>query len=141
MSIREDDMAAKSLGIKLNRYKIINFMYGAFWAGIAGALMAPYKTYIDSTFFTLDEGFNILSMVIIGGQGTLAGPFVGVIAYQGIIEGLRFIGVWRYVACACLIIIMMWVRPQGLVGASDSILAGGKARRKSKSIKKPASGV
>lgn len=141
MSIREDDMAAKSLGVNVNKYKITNFMYGAFWAGIAGALLAPYKTYIDSTFFTLDEGFNILSMVIIGGQGTLAGPFVGVVAYQTLIEGLRFAGVWRYIACAVLIIAMMWIRPQGLVGASDSILSGGKKGRSLFQKKKKDGGV
>ena len=131
MAIREDDMAAKSLGISLNLYKIINFMYGAFWAGIAGALLAPYKTYIDSAYFTLDEGFNILSMVIIGGQGTLAGPFIGVTVYQFLVEGLRFAGVWRYIACAILIIAMMWLRPQGLVGNSESVLAGKKNRSRS----------
>ena len=126
MSVREDAMAAKSVGVDLNKYKIINFMYGAFWAGIAGALLAPYKTYIDSSYFTIDEGFNVLSMVIIGGQGTLAGPFVGTFVYQILVEGLRFAGVWRYIACAVLIILMMWVRPQGLVGASDSMLSGGR---------------
>ncbi len=138
MSIREDDMAAKSLGVDLNMYKIINFMYGAFWAGIAGALLAPYKTYIDSSYFTIDEGFNVLSMVIIGGQGTLLGPFVGTFVYQILIEGLRFAGVWRYIACAVLIIAMMWIRPQGLVGASDSMLSGGKVsffKKKSQEVK------
>lgn len=137
MSIREDDMAAKSLGVEINKYKIINFMYGAFWSGIAGALLAPYKTYIDSSYFTIDEGFNILSMVIIGGQGTLFGPFVGVFAYQILVEGLRFAGVWRYIACAILIIAMMWIRPQGLVGASDSMLSGGRVFR----LKKKRQGV
>lgn len=128
LSIREDEMAAKSLGVEIKRYKIYNFMYGAFWAGIAGALLPPYTRYIDSTYFTLDEGFNILAMLVIGGQGTLAGPFVGVGVYQMIVETLRPIGVWRFVACAVLIIAMMWIRPQGLVGASNSKLAGSKRR-------------
>ncbi len=130
LSIREDEMAAKSLGVEIKKYKIYNFMYGAFWAGIAGALLAPYTRYIDSTYFTLDEGFNILAMLVIGGQGTLAGPFVGVAVYQLIVETLRPIGVWRFVACAVLIIAMMWIRPQGLVGASNSKLAGTKSGRK-----------
>ena len=68
MSIREDPMAAESLGVETSRYKALNFMYGAFWIGIAGAVYAPYVRFIDSSFFTLDEGWNILSMVIIGGQ-------------------------------------------------------------------------
>lgn len=126
ISIREDQLAAKSLGVETSRYKAINFMYGAFWAGIVGAVYAPYVRYIDSTFFTLDEGFNILSMVIIGGQGTLVGPIVGSAIVNFLTEILRPIGQWRLVAYALLIIFMMWWRPQGLVGASDSILSGNK---------------
>ena len=123
MSIREDPLASKSLGVEASWYKSLNFMYGAFWLGIAGAVYAPYVRFIDSTFFTLDEGFNILSMVIIGGQGTLVGPIVGSFIVNFLTEWLRPVGVWRMVAYAVLIIVMMWFRPQGLVGASDSILA------------------
>jgi len=140
LSIREDEMAAKSLGVEIKKYKIYNFMYGAFWAGIAGALLAPYTRYIDSTYFTLEEGFNVLAMLVIGGQGTLAGPFVGVGVYQLIIETLRPIGVWRFVACALLIIVMMWLRPQGLVGASNSKLAGAGKKAGRKKAKKAESG-
>ncbi|GHV44508.1 hypothetical protein AGMMS49546_28590 [Spirochaetia bacterium] len=123
MSIREDHMAAQSLGVEASRYKAFNFMYGAFWIGVAGAVYAPYVRFIDSTFFTLDEGWNILSMVIIGGQGTLIGPVVGSVIVNFLTEWLRPIGAWRMVAYAVLIIVMMWWRPQGLAGASDSILA------------------
>lgn len=132
MSIREDQFAAKSLGVQTSAYKALNFMYGAFWAGIVGAAYAPYVRYIDSTFFTLDEGFNILSMVIIGGQGTLIGPIIGSVIVNFLTEILRPIGQWRMVAYALLIIIMMWCRPQGLAGASDSILAGGERKEKIK---------
>ena len=126
ISIREDELAAKSLGVETSRYKAMNFMYGAFWAGIAGAAFAPYFKFISSDMFTLDEGFNILSMVIIGGQGTLAGPVVGSIIVNYLTEFLRPISQYRLVVYALLIIIMMWIRPQGLVGASNSILAGGR---------------
>lgn len=129
ISIREDQLAAKSLGVESSRYKALNFMYGAFWAGIVGAAFAPYVRFIDSTFFSLDEGFNILSMVIIGGQGTLVGPVLGAVIVGLLTEVLRPAGEWRLVAYAVLIIVMMWKRPQGLAGASDSILAGGTIRR------------
>ncbi len=135
MSIREDELAAKALSVQTSYYKASNFMYGAFWAGICGAAYAPYLQYIDSTVFSLDEGFNILSMVIIGGQGTLAGPIVGSTLVNFLTEILRPVGTWRFVTYALLIIIMMWLRPQGLVGASDSILAGGRIKMKSKSKK------
>ncbi len=128
ISIREDELAARSLGVETSRYKAMNFMYGAFWAGIAGAAFAPYFKFIASDMFTLDEGFNILSMVIIGGQGTLIGPIVGSTLINFLTEVLRPVSEYRLVIYALLIIITMWVRPQGIVGASTSILAGGKTR-------------
>lgn len=126
MSIRENELAAKSLGVETQAAKMTNFIFGAFWAGIVGGIYAVYVQYIDSAVFSLDEGFNIMSMIIIGGQGTLIGPVVGAIVVNGLTEILRPIGVWRFVIYAALIIIMMWFRPQGLMGASNSILAGGK---------------
>lgn len=135
MSIREDSLAARSLGVQLRHYKISSFMYGAFWAGVAGAAYAGYSRYIDSTYFTLDEGFNILSMVIIGGQGTLAGPFLGALVVTFLTEALRSFSQWRMVAYAVLIVAMMWLRPQGLVGASDSVLAGKTIGKKRKRVR------
>ena len=129
MSIREDQLASRSLGVETPKYKAMNFMYGAFWAGVVGAGYAPYVKFIDSTYFTLDEGWNVLSMVIIGGQGTLLGPILGAGIVNFITEILRPIGEWRLVAFAILIIVMLWLRPQGLAGASDSILSGKKISR------------
>ncbi|AEV29538.1 ABC-type branched-chain amino acid transport system, permease component [Sphaerochaeta pleomorpha str. Grapes] len=126
MSIREDELASKSLGVNASVYKAFNFMYGAFWIGVVGCVYAPYVRFIDSTYFTLDEGWNILSMVILGGQGTFIGPVIGSIIVNFLTEVLRPIGQWRLVAFALLIIIMMWYRPQGLAGATDSKLAGNK---------------
>ncbi len=130
MSIREDQLAAQSLGVNASFYKATNFIYGAFWIGIAGSIYAPYVRFIDSTYFTLDEGWNILSMVILGGQGTLVGPIIGSIIVNFLTEVLRPIGQWRLVAFALLIIIMMWKRPQGLAGDSDSKLAGNSNAKK-----------
>ena len=141
VSIREDQIAAKSLGVETSRYKRLNFMYGAFWAGVIGVAYAPFVTYIESSQFSLDTGWNVLAMVILGGQGTLAGPIVGSAIVTLLTESLRFLENWRYVIYAALIIFMMWVRPQGLVGASNSMLAGREIKmkddkRKNKKTKK-----
>lgn len=130
MAIREDQVAAKSLGVETSVCKCMNFMYGAFWAGIIGAAYAPFVNYIESSQFTTDTGFNVLAMVVIGGQGTLLGPILGSAIVTILTEALRFLENWRYVIYAIIIIFMMWVRPQGLMGASDSILAGGKIQKK-----------
>lgn len=132
MSIREDTAAAKSLGVEVRMYKALNFMYGAFWAGVGGALMSPYYRFLSSDMFVTDEGFNVLAMVILGGQGTLIGPIVGAVMVNTITEVFRFASEYRLVVYAILIIVMMWCRPQGLVGASNSVLAGGKLKKKAK---------
>lgn len=124
MSIREDDMAAKSLGVRIGRYRSINLMYGAFFAGVCGAAMGPYYRYIASDMFSMDMSFNILSMVILGGQGTLIGPIAGSVIITTITEALRFAADYRMVVYAVIIIAMMWLRPQGLIGVSDSMLSG-----------------
>ena len=136
MAIREDQVAAKSLGVETSKCKCMNFMYGAFWAGIIGAAYAPFVNYIESSQFTTDTGFNVLAMVVIGGQGTLLGPILGSTIVTILTEALRFLENWRYVIYAIIIILMMWVRPQGLMGASDSILAGGEIQKKDGSKKK-----
>lgn len=130
MSIREDQIAAKSLGVETSFYKSMNFMYGAFWAGVVGAAYAPFVNYIEASQFTTDTGFNVLAMIVIGGQGTLVGPIVGSTIVTILTEALRFLENWRYVIYALIIIFMMWVRPQGLCGATDSVLAGGEIKRK-----------
>lgn len=130
ISIREEQNASRSLGVEISRYKALNFTYGAFWAGIIGAAYAPYVNYIDSSQFSLDTGFNALAMVVIGGQGTLVGPVLGAILITVLTEALRFLNYWRFVMYAGIIIAMMWLRPQGVLGASKSILAGGKIKRK-----------
>ena len=130
MSIREDDMAAKSLGVRIGFYRSINLMYGAFFAGVCGAAMGPYYRYIASDMFSMDMSFNILSMVILGGQGTLVGPILGYAIITTITEALRFAADYRMVVYAIIIIVMMWIRPQGLIGVSDSMLSGRTIEKK-----------
>ena len=136
ISIRENGAAAASIGINTAQYKTINIMYGTFWEGCAGAFMATYYHFVDSSMFVTDESFNILSMAIVGGMGTIGGPLVGAIIINIITEAFRFLSEYRMVIYAVLIIGMMWLRPQGIAGNSDSVLvskggAGGKGLRRS----------
>ncbi len=124
ISIREDQDAARSLGIGVAKYRCINFVTGATICGAMGVFIAHYYRYLHPDMFILDEGFSVLSMVIIGGSGTLIGPIVGAFVINAFTEGLRFASDWRLVMYAVLIIFMMWFRPQGLFGAKDSVIAG-----------------
>lgn len=123
LSIREDAVAAKFLGINVNAMKSLNFMVATFIAGIAATYSTYYYQYIAPDMFTADEGFNILAMVIIGGQGTLIGPIVGAIIVNTLTEAIRFASEYRLVLYGTLIIIMMWVRPQGIAGDDNSNLS------------------
>lgn len=136
IAIREDSMAARSLGVEIKKYKSLNFVTGAFFAGVGGCIMAYFYRYISSDMFILDEGFNVISMVVIGGQGTMIGPVIGAVIVNVLYELFRVAEQFRMVFYAILIIFMMWWRPQGLAGASDSILAGNNAEKK---LKKKAS--
>ena len=136
ISIREDQVAAKSLGVRTSYYKSLNFMYGAFWAGVIGCAYAPFVNYIEASQFSADTGFNVLAMIVIGGQGTLIGPILGSAIVTILTESLRFLQNWRYVIYSIIIIAMMWLRPQGIAGASNSVLAGGIIRRKAHPARK-----
>ncbi|MBM4028050.1 MAG: branched-chain amino acid ABC transporter permease [Planctomycetes bacterium] len=121
--IREDETAALAMGKNVNRYKIIVFVVGAFFAGIAGSLYAHYITFIDPSSFTLMESITILLMVVFGGMGSLAGSFVGASVLVILPELLRFLGMPSSVAAplrqmiyGLLLVILMLARPQGILG-------------------------
>jgi len=130
ISIREDQLASRFLGVNVNHLKTVNFMFGSFFAGIGGCFIAYYYQFISSDMFVVDETFNIMAMVIIGGQGTLLGPVVGSVIVNIITEAFRFVAEYRFVVYAILIIVMMWVRPQGIAGASNSVFAYKKSAKK-----------
>lgn len=122
-AVRDDELAARSLGIPARRLKIQAFAIASALVGIAGAMYAPYATYIDPTSFTLDESILMLSMVIVGGTGNLRGPLVGALTLIAIPEILRFAAIpdsvaanARLLAYGLLLIVLMRLRPQGLAG-------------------------
>lgn len=121
--IREDEVAALAMGKNINKYKIIVFAVGAFFAGIAGSLYAHYITFIDPSSFTVMESITILLMVVFGGMGSLAGSFVGAAVLVIFPELLRFLGMPSSVAAplrqmiyGLLLIVLMLKRPQGILG-------------------------
>lgn len=130
ISIRENPDAASSLGVNIRLYKALNFMVSAFIAGMGGTFMAFYYRYLATDMFMIDNGHEVLAMVVLGGMGTIQGPLLGSFVINLVTEAFRFAADFRLVAYAVLIIVMMWVRPQGLAGASNSILAGKKQTEK-----------
>jgi len=111
------------MGKNVNKYKLIVFVVGAFFAGIAGSLYAHYITFIDPSSFTVMESIAVLLMVVFGGMASLGGSFIGASVLVIFPELLRFLGMPSSVAAPLrqmiygllLIILMIW-RPQGLMG-------------------------
>lgn len=123
LSIREDEIATLAMGKNVHKYKILVFVIGAFFAGIAGSLYAHYITFIDPSSFTVIESITVLLMVVFGGMGSLPGSFVGAATLVILPELLRFWGMPSSVAAplrqmiyGLLLIILMLKRPQGILG-------------------------
>jgi len=121
--IREEEIVILAMGKCVDKYKIIVFVIGAFFAGIAGSLYAHYITYIDPSSFTIMESVIILLMVVFGGMGTLLGSFVGASTLVIFPEILRFLGTPSSIAAplrqmlyGLLLVILMIKRPQGILG-------------------------
>ena len=122
-SIREDEIASEVLGKNISKYKLLVFIIGAFFAGIAGSLYAHYITFIDPSSFTVMESITILLMVIFGGMGSISGSVVGAVILVVFPELLRFLGMPSSIAApvrqmiyGLLLIILMLKRPRGLMG-------------------------
>jgi len=122
-AIREDEIAAQAMGKDVNRYKLMVFILGAFFAGIAGSLYAHYITFIDPSSFTVMESITVLLMVVFGGMGSLRGSFTGASVLVILPELLRFLGLPSAVAAPLrqmiygfLLVILMLKRPQGIIG-------------------------
>ncbi len=119
VAIRENELAAESMGVHTTRYKIQAFVLAAFYAGIAGSYYAHFVKYISPDSFYIYESFILLAMLAFGGQGNLIGPVVGAAILITIPEVFRFLQEYRMLVYGSVLIVMMLVRPQGLLGGKN----------------------
>ncbi|GAB7141076.1 branched-chain amino acid ABC transporter permease [Deferribacterales bacterium RsTz2092] len=114
--IREDEIAAEMMGVNIAKYKMLAFAIGTGFAGIGGALYACQITFISPGDFAFTRSFEQLSMLVLGGTGSLLGVAAGVIILTVIPEVLRFATEYRMVMYGLALLIIMVFRPQGLFG-------------------------
>jgi branched-chain amino acid transport system permease protein len=114
--IKESEIAAASLGIHIARYKVTAFAISAFYAAIAGGLFAYLVRYINPENFNVGLSIGFLSMVVIGGLGTIGGSIVGAAFYVIVPELLRGIKDAPGLVFGLLLVIVMVFMPQGLWG-------------------------
>jgi branched-chain amino acid transport system permease protein len=116
LSVKDDEVAAEAMGINTTRYKVIAFVVGAMFAGIAGGLYAHFVQYLNPDDFGFQHSVEIVVMVILGGMANLAGVVIAAVLLTILPEALRFISDYRMVIYSLMLIILMLTRPQGIFG-------------------------
>ena len=114
LATHDDEIASESIGLNTTRYKIIAFVIGAFFAGIAGGLYGHFKLTITPTGFDFTKSIEIVVMVILGGMGNTFGVVLAAVLLTLLPELLRPIAEYRMIIYSLLLIVLMLVRPQGL---------------------------
>jgi branched-chain amino acid transport system permease protein len=128
MAIRDDEVAAKAMGINTRNLKLLAFGMGASFGGVAGALFASFQGFVSPESFSLQESVLIVAMVVLGGIGHIPGVIVGAVLLTALPEMLRYIvgplqtmtdgrldaGILRQLLIALAMISAMLLRPRGL---------------------------
>lgn len=115
MALREDEDVAKAMGINHVTTKLLAFASGAFFAGLGGTLFAAKLSSTYPQSFQFLVSINVLSLIIIGGMGSIPGVLVGAFALVGLPELLREFAEYRYLVYGAVLVAMMLTRPEGLI--------------------------
>ncbi len=115
-AIRDNETAAACMGIRVMRYKLLAFVLSAVFAGLAGGLYAFYSTYVSPDTFVFNLSVFFLLTIIVGGQGTIAGPIIGTVLLTIGPEYLSSIDKYRMVLYGSILIIAVIGLPDGIVG-------------------------
>lgn len=116
VALREDEIACQAMGIDKRRTKLAAFSLGAFWAGLIGVVFAAKTTFINPASFTFLESAIILSIVVLGGMGSIPGVIIGAMIIILLPEYLRALSEYRMLAFGGILVLMMVFRPQGMIG-------------------------
>jgi branched-chain amino acid transport system permease protein len=115
IALKEDEIACQAMGIDKTKTKLTAFALGATWAGMMGVFFAAKTTFINPASFTFLESAIILSIVVLGGMGSIIGVILGAFVLILLPEYLRALSDYRMLAFGLIMVLMMVYRPQGLV--------------------------
>ncbi len=124
VSVREDEIASKTMGNDVAQLKAMAFAFGAFFAGVAGGLYAHLFGFLHPSTFNFVKGFDPLIIVVFGGLGSMTGTILGSAIFALIIEGLRVLlpqgfEDWRFVVYPIILLLIMLLRQKGLLGTTE----------------------
>ena len=122
---RDDRVAAQAVGIRVMEPRLLAFVVGAFFSAVAGSLYAHFITSFSPTVFYFDLTFRVITMLVIGGMGSVSGSILGAIAIVGLTEALRRVGDatllygLSQIILAVIFIVVITVRREGLLGQRE----------------------
>jgi branched-chain amino acid transport system permease protein len=119
ISIRENQIAAEAMGIDTTKYKVLAFTIGAAFAGVAGTLFSHYFYIAHPASFTFMKSFDILTIVVLGGLGSISGSITAAILLTFVSAALAGYPEWRMIIYSLMLIVLMLYRPQGLFGNKE----------------------
>ncbi len=124
LAVREDEIAANTMGVNPFRYKMMAFVLGGFLAGVAGGLYAHLYLFLTPANFDFLKSVDVLTIVVLGGLGSISGTIVAAVGWTFLLEALRVVLPqnvldWRFVIFPLLLIVMMILRPSGLMGGFE----------------------
>jgi len=119
ISVREDEVASELMGVNTTKYKVLAFVFGAMFAGLAGALYAHFFYIIKPETFNFLKSFDILVMVVLGGLGSTTGAIIAAVFITALTAALQAFPAIRMILYALILIIVMIFRPQGLMGNKE----------------------
>ena len=126
LAVREDEIAAEAMGIDTTRTKVMAFIVGAFFAGIAGGLLGHFLQYLNPSMFTFIKSFEAVIMVVLGGMGSVSGSVLAAVVMTVLPEALRGVKNYmpygidpRMVLFSLMLIVLMLTRPTGLLGSRE----------------------
>jgi branched-chain amino acid transport system permease protein len=129
-ALRDNPVRAASVGVDIRTYTLLAFSIGAGLAGVAGALYARLIEYVDPRGFYIGQSFDFFLATVIGGLGTMLGPFIGVSFITVLTDRLRFTGDYYRVWFGLFVLVMMLVAPKGVAGSFNQLRSWLGARRR-----------
>ncbi|MEW6599870.1 MAG: branched-chain amino acid ABC transporter permease [Nitrospirota bacterium] len=118
VALREDEIACQAMGIDKTKTKLSAFALGATWAGMMGVFFAAKTTFINPASFTFLESAIILSIVVLGGMGSIIGVITGAFVLILLPEYLRAFSDYRMLLFGAILVVMMVFRPQGIISSA-----------------------
>jgi branched-chain amino acid transport system permease protein len=128
VALREDEIACAAMGVDVARTKLSAYAFGAFWAGLVGVIFAARNTYINPNSFTFMESALVLSIVVLGGMGSIVGVVLAALVLVLLPEYLRAVAEYRMLVFGAVMVLMMIIRPQGLIIARRRRYRAGETR-------------